>query len=237
MVIFKKYYECLIETKEYKIAEKTLKKEIAKTSNNVDLKLQLAGFYSDREQSGKANKIYDDLIENQTNSPSQCISLFSSFLVMSRPDLALTVLSNAKKKFKSYPFNFQEADLYAQKQEKDKMIESYLSLLDKHDYYQEAVQKALLRRLDLETEDSKEFQMFKSALFERAKKENSGVIFSEMLIWLYSQVDNFEGFLIRWFLWTLDQKPMDIDFMILEWCAEKIKIIKLPYGHFRRQYR
>ena len=44
-----------------------------------------------------------------------------------------------KKKFKSYPFNFQEADLYAQKQEKDKMIESYLSLLDKHDYYQEAV--------------------------------------------------------------------------------------------------
>lgn len=193
LVIFKKYYECLIETKEYKIAEKTLKKEIAKTSNNVDLKLQLAGFYSDREQLGKANKIYDDLIENQTNSPSQCISLFSSFLVMSRPDLALTVLSNAKKKFKSYPFNFQEADLYAQKQEKDKMIESYLSLLDKHDYYQEAVQKALLRRLDLEIEDTKEFQMLKSALFERAKKENSGVVFSEMLIWLYSQVDNFEG--------------------------------------------
>ena len=80
------------------------------------------------------------------------------------------------------------------KNKKDKMIESYLSLLDKHDYYQEAVQKALLRRLDLELEDSKEFQILKSALFERAKKENSGVIFSEMLIWLYSQVDNFEGF-------------------------------------------
>ena len=82
-----------------------------------------------------------------------------------------------QKKFKSYPFNFQEADLYAQKQEKDKMIESYLSLLDKHDYYQEAVQKALLRRLDLELEDSKEFQILKSALFERAKKENSGLFF------------------------------------------------------------
>ena len=193
LVIFKKYFECLIETKDYKKAEKTLKKEISKTSNNVDLKLQLAAFYNDREQQIKSKKIYESLIENQNGSPSQCISLFNSFLLMSMPDLALEVLTNAKKKFKSYPFNFQEADLYAQKQEKEKMIESYLSLLDKHDYYHEAVQKALLRRLALESEESKEFQLLKVALFERAKKESSGVIFSEMLIWLYSQVDNFEG--------------------------------------------
>ncbi|MBT5439594.1 MAG: tetratricopeptide repeat protein [Flavobacteriales bacterium] len=193
LVIFKKYFECLIETKDYKRAEKTLKKEISKSPNNLDLKLQLAAFYSDQDQTTKSNKLYTDLIETRRESPSQCISLFNSFLVMSRLDLALEVLTGAKKKFKSYPFNFQEADLYAQKQEKEKMINAYLSLLEKHEYYQEAVQKALLRRLNLEGEDTKEFVLLKVALFERAKKENSGVVFSEMLIWQYSQIDNFSG--------------------------------------------
>ena len=193
LVIFKKYYECLIETKDYKQAEKVLKKEISKTSESLDLKLQLAAFYSDRGQGTKSKKIYESLIENKTNTPAQCISLFNSFLVMSDLDYAARVLGISKKKFKSYPFNFQEADLYAQKQEKGNMIEAYLSLLDKHDYYNEAVQKALLRRLDLEFEESKEFALLKAALFERAKKENSGVVFTEMLIWQYTQVDNFEG--------------------------------------------
>jgi tetratricopeptide (TPR) repeat protein len=193
LAIFRKYYECLIETKEYKRAEKTLKKEISKTNNNLDLRLQLAGFYADRGDESKASKVYEGLMSNNTNSPSQCIALFNSFITLSMLNEAKRVLDLGKKKFKSYPFNFQEADLYAQQQEKSKMIEAYLSLLENHDYYNESVQKALLRRLDLNSEDSKEFILLKAALFERARKENSGVVFSEMLIWQYSQVDNFSG--------------------------------------------
>jgi tetratricopeptide (TPR) repeat protein len=193
LTIFKKYYECLIETKNYKRAEKTLKKEISKTKNDLDLKLQLAGFYVDRNDESRANKIYENLLSNKTNSPSQCIALFNSFITLNELGEAKRVLELGKKKFKSYPFNFQEADLYAQQQDKSKMIESYLSLLESHDYYNESVQKALLRRLDLETEESNEFMLLKTALFERARKENSGVVFSEMLIWQYSQVDNFAG--------------------------------------------
>ena len=193
LAIFKKYYDCLIETKDYKRAEKTLKKEISKTKNNLDLKLQLAGFYIDRGEDSKANKIYEGLMSNHTNSPSQCISLFNSFVSLSMLNEAKRALDLGKKKFKSYPFNFQEADLYAQQQDKSKMIEAYLSLLDNHDYYNESVQKALIRRLDLNTEESKDFVLLKAALFERARKENSGVVFSEMLIWQYSQVDNFSG--------------------------------------------
>ena len=193
LAVFRKYYECLIETKDYKRAEKTLKKEISKTNNNLDLRLQLAGFYMDRGEDSKSNKIYEGLMNNNTNSPSQCISLFNSFITLSMLNEAKRVLELGKKKFKSYPFNFQEADLYAQQQDKSKMIEAYLSLLENHDYYNESVQKALIRRLDLNTENSKEFILLKAALFERARKENSGVVFSEMLIWQYSQVDNFSG--------------------------------------------
>ena len=88
LVIFKKYFECLIETSDFKKAEKTLKKEISKTSNNLDLNLQLAVFYTDRGQQTKSNKIYEDLVENQTKTPSQCISLFNSFLFLSAKVLA-----------------------------------------------------------------------------------------------------------------------------------------------------
>lgn len=192
-VYFKKYYQCLIETEAYKKAEKAVKKEIAKSPKNSDLKMQLALFYVEREQGAKAKKIYQDLIDNHTSSPSECISLFNSFLYLSNLEFAETTLIHSQKKFKSYPFNFQSADLFAQKNDKAQMIESYLLLLDKHDYYDQAVQKALQKRLDIENESSSEFALLKIALFERAKKENTGTVFSEMLIWLYTQINNFSG--------------------------------------------
>lgn len=192
-VYFKKYYQCLIETEAYKKAEKVVKKEIAKSPKNIDLKMQLALFYEERGQDTKAKKIYQNLIENHTTSPSACISLFNSFLYLSNLEYAEKTLFHAQKNFKSYPFNFQSADLFAQKNDKAQMIESYLLLLDKHEYYDQAVQKALQKRLDIENKSSPEFILLKTALFERAKKESTGTVFSEMLIWLYTQINNFSG--------------------------------------------
>ena len=192
-VYFKKYYQCLIETEAYKKAEKVVKKEIAKSPKNIDLKIQLALFYEERGQGTKAKKIYQDLIDNHTSSPSECIALFNSFLYLSNLEYAEMTLVHSQKKFKSYPFNFQSADLFAQKNDKAQMIESYLLLLDKHDYYDQAVQKALQKRLDIENETSSEFMLLKTALFERAKNENTATVFSEMLIWLYTQINNFSG--------------------------------------------
>jgi tetratricopeptide (TPR) repeat protein len=47
--------------------------------------------------------------------------------------------------------------------------------------------------LDLTDEQTEDFKLLKKVLFEKAQKVNSSVVFSELLIWMYMQVDNFSG--------------------------------------------
>ena len=195
------YYEALYKTNPSKIylnrlvncfeaegdekqAEKILKKAAARAPSDLDLKLLLSNFYEEHNADLKAKRIYEALLANYITSASRGISLFNAFLSQSKIDFAQRSLDISKKQFKNYPFNFQEADLYAQTNKNPEMVDSYLSLLDKHQYYDKAVKKALLRRLDLSSELTSDFKLLKQALFLRAQKVNTDVVFAELLIWM-----------------------------------------------------
>lgn len=184
---------CLEAEGDEKQAERILKKASSKSPSDLDLKLLLATFYEKHKLEGKAKKIYDNLLSDYIVNTSKAIALFNAFLAQSKTDYAERALEIAKKKFKNYPFNFQEADLFAQTNRNPEMITAYLSLLEKHQYYDKAVKKALLRRLDLSTEQTSDFKRLKQSLFVRAQKANADVVFAELLIWMYMQVDNFAG--------------------------------------------
>ena len=184
---------CLEADGDLKQAEKTLKKAKAKSPADLDLKIQLAVFYEEHDAPAKAKKEYESLLDNFIVNPSKGIALFNAFVALSKIEYAERALQTAQKSFKNYPFHFQQADLYSLTNRKEQMLSTYLNLLDKHDYYDKSVRTLLLRRLDLTDEQTQDFKMLKKALFERAQKVNSGVVFSELLIWMYMQVDNFSG--------------------------------------------
>ena len=184
---------CLEAEGDLKQAEKVLKKAKAKSPEDLDLKIQLAVFYEEHNASAKAKKAYESLLANFIVNPSKGIALFNAFVALSKIAYAERALQVSQKTFKNYPFHFQQADLYSLTNRKEEMLSTYLSLLDKHDYYDKSVQTLLLRRLDLESEESTDFKLLKRVLFEKAQKVNSGVVFSELLIWMYMQVDNFSG--------------------------------------------
>ena len=184
---------CLEAEGDLKQAEKVLKKAKAKSPEDLDLKIQMAVFYEEHDAAAKAKKAYESLLANFIVNPSKGISLFNAFVALSKVGYAERALQISQKAFKNYPFHFQQADLYSLTNRKEEMLSTYLSLLDKHDYYDKSVQTLLLRRLDLESEQSTDFKLLKRVLFEKAQKVNSGVVFSELLIWMYMQVDNFSG--------------------------------------------
>ena len=184
---------CLEAEGDLKQAEKVLKKAKAKSPEDLDLKIQLAVFYEEHNATAKAKKAYESLLANFIVNPSKGIALFNAFVALSKIAYAERALQISQKTFKNYPFHFQQADLYSLTNRKEEMLSTYLSLLDKHDYYDKSVQTLLLRRLDLESEESTDFKLLKRVLFEKAQKVNSGVVFSELLIWMYMQVDNFSG--------------------------------------------
>ena len=129
---FLRYYTCLLKTKKDKDAEKALKKQMDFDPYTVDYPILLAEFYESHEASKAANKIYQRLIEENTTSSIKVLEIYKAFKEKGKFELSLQVLEKGRKNLgDSYPLHLQFADIYAQLNQSEKMLEEYLDLLEK----------------------------------------------------------------------------------------------------------
>jgi tetratricopeptide (TPR) repeat protein len=195
---FNRLYECLLREKNLKDAEKLIKKQITLDRSEQEYVVVLAQFYEENNEQERANKIYDNLIEDLTDDPSGIISLFNLFRVKNKTELALRTLEKGRKLLRdNYPLHFQFADIYGSTGQNEKMIGEYLDLLDQNPDYSTSIQNALSRQIDFTKEDCREFLTLKSALLERIQKNPKEITYSEMLIWLFIQRKNFSSALTQ----------------------------------------
>lgn len=195
---FNRYYDCLIQTGDRKEAEKILKKQTSANRFDLEYKVLLGQFYEENKEIDKAQKIYDGLINDLEPDASSIISLFNAFKAKGRNDLALATIEKGRKLLKdSYPLHFQFAELYGAMGESEKMINEYLDLLDFHSSYASTIQTVLSRQIDFTLDQSKEYELLKTALLERIQKKPNEPIYTEMLVWLFVQKRNFSGALVQ----------------------------------------
>jgi tetratricopeptide (TPR) repeat protein len=195
---FGRYFECLTETGDTKEAEKLIKKQISANKSELEYKVMLGQFYEDQKSPEKAQKIYDELIEDITPDANKVIALYNAFKGRGRNDLALQTIERGRKLLKdSYPLHFQFADLYGATGQTEKMIAEYLDLLDYNPGYSSSIQTMISRQFDLSDEGSKEYEILKQALLERTQKKADQNVYPEMLIWLFIQRKNFNAALTQ----------------------------------------
>jgi tetratricopeptide (TPR) repeat protein len=87
-VYFNRYLECLVQIKDFKTAEKTIKKQIANNKTDLELKVILGQFYDDTNEPAKAKKAYEDIVENVGNNPSVIIQTYQAFAAKGKFDYA-----------------------------------------------------------------------------------------------------------------------------------------------------
>lgn len=192
-VYFNRYFECLVSTKDYKSAEKLLKKQINQNRSDYDMKVMLAQFYEDIGEAEKAEKSYKEIIDNLPENPSQIINIYQTLASKQKFEIAKTVLDKGKKLASYFPFNFQYADLYAQMGKKKEMIAEYLDYLEQQPTTIESIEASLAARLDLSASENADYMLLKEQLLTKSQKMNASVVFSELLIWMYTQSKNFDG--------------------------------------------
>ena len=192
-VYFNRYFECLVATKDYKSAEKLLKKQINQNRSDYDMKVMLAQFYEDIGEAEKAEKSYKEIIDNLPENPSQIINIYQTLASKQKFEMAKTVLDKGKKLASYFPFNFQYADLYAQMGKKKEMIAEYLDYLEQQPTTIESIEASLAARLDLSASENADYMLLKEQLLTKSQKMNASVVFSELLIWMYTQSKNFDG--------------------------------------------
>ena len=192
-VYFNRYFECLVQIKDYKTAEKVIKKQLAANKSDIELKVVLGQFYEDINEPSKAKRAYDDIIENSGNNPSVIIQAYQAFASKGKFDLAKQTLDKGRKVANYYPFNFQYADYFALTGNKPEMIREYLDYVELQPTMYETIQLSINQRMKLANSEEPDFVILKEALLQRAQKSNSNLVFSEMTIWLFIQSKNFNG--------------------------------------------
>ncbi|MCO4813626.1 MAG: tetratricopeptide repeat protein [Flavobacteriales bacterium] len=195
---FKRYFECLTETGQDKQAEKLVKKEISRNKGDNEYGVLLADFYEDRGQLAKANKIYDELIEDMIPSSRSVISLYNLFKAQGKTELSHKTLIKGRKILRnSYPLNFQFAEYYGSQGETEKMLGEYIDIIDYHAAYVKSVKRVLSSQIDFNKEESKEYDMLKNELISRTQKDPENLVYADMLTWVFIQRQNFPAALIH----------------------------------------
>lgn len=231
---FDRYLICLEQTDNLKEAERLLKKASSGSSEPQEYTIRLARFYEDHDQASKANKIYEELIDNMRANARDIIALYNSFKAQGNNELAFRVLENGRKLLKNtYPLNFQFADYYGAMGDTEKMIQEYLDLLDYHASYKTHLQRILSSQIDFSKEDSKEYELLKEALIERTQKHPSELVYAEMLTWLFIQRQNFAAALIQ--VKALDKRTGSNGYMIYDF--GEICIENKDYSTARRAFQ
>jgi predicted Zn-dependent protease len=195
---FKRLYECLINTNNFKDAEKLIKKQISSNKTEFEYSLMLAELYQKQEKPKESQKIYKELIEEYAVSVYSIVPLYSAFRQANLNDYAFSTLEKGRKTFKDdFPLNIYFAEMYQLNKESEKMIEEYLNLLDINSSNSDMVQISLTKSIDFSNENDKEIDLLKEKLLNKVQKNPNNFVYSEMLIWLLIQKQQFASALIQ----------------------------------------
>jgi tetratricopeptide (TPR) repeat protein len=195
---FNRYYECLLKTENFKEAEKLVKKQISIYRGEYEYKVLLGEFYEKTNEVEKANKIYDDLVDDLSEIPSSIIEVYTAFKSKGKSDYAYKTLVKGRKVLKNdFPLNMYFAEYYAGLGKTENMINEYLELLDKESSYLSVIQAMLSKQIDFTQDSVKEYDILRLRLLEKVQKKPNETVYSEMLIWLFIQKKNFNAALIQ----------------------------------------
>lgn len=195
-IYYTPYLNCLLETKDYKKAEKIIKKHIKQNSESLNFNVDLGTVYVRLEQPEKAKREWENAIK-LLRTDDQVFPLANAFIVIREYDYAIAAyLKGRKISQTNYPYSFELADVYRTKGDQLSMINEYLNVLETNDSYIQSVQNALQISFTNEA-NSKQNELLKTELLKRISRNPDKTILSEFLIWMQIQLKDFEGAFIQ----------------------------------------
>lgn len=193
------YLNCLIFTKNYKKAEKTVKKQQTRNDWDLRYRIDLGRVYRAEGEEDKARKEFKGAVDgiNGLTVPKHVIEVSDAFLALNETDFAVDALKKGRKELSTqYTFNIELAEVYAIKKDYQNMVTEYLDLLEISDGYKKQVQGLLQVQLDADI-DNRVSTILRTELVKRSQKQPDKTIWNDMLMWYYMQESNFAMALIQ----------------------------------------
>lgn len=189
--------KCLEQLTDYEKARKLIKKQQKIDGLNQKVRVDFGRTYLLEGKTKKANKEFDDLVKGVPPSYATVKELSDAFVKSGQDEYALKTLKRGEQVMKgAYPFNLELADAYARLGRYEEMVDEILELLDFNPSYLKTVQAALSRNGSFDSESEQNITL-KNRLIKRVNQNPDKVIYSELLIWLYTQESNWDMALLQ----------------------------------------
>lgn len=201
---FSYYIAALQELKNYNEAEKAIKKQIKNKPEDYSLKIMLGHLYKLSGNTEAMKKQFDDVIKLLNTNQSQYFQAANAFISYQEYALAEATYLKGQKMLRGlYSFHLELASLYQMQKMHEKMINEYIALLYENPQMIQTVQNRLQQSV-YSNQDKSLIQLLQNKLIIQTQKNPDATIFSELLIWLYTQQMQFNNALT--FATALDKR-------------------------------
>lgn len=189
---YNNYLQAILELKDYKKAEKFVKKAIKKNSLQLSYQVDLGYIYAQSGDVNKADEQYNSAINNLVSEVSIITDLANAFLIRRETQYALkTYLSGRKIIHNTTAFVYELANIYNILGKYQEMLDEYLNLAE-NDYFSLDNVEQILQVFLLDDVNNEKNQLIKNNLLKRTQKFPDKLIYSELLIWFATQNNDFE---------------------------------------------
>ena len=190
--VYPEYLKSLLALKEFKDAEKLAKKAIKQNPDQVNYAIDLGQVYQAAGNEGNANKQFNKIIDGL--KPEGILATAAAFEQKNLFEYAeKTYLKGRQLSKNEYEFSGQLMQLYSYQNQSEKLITEILNLVQVNPNQLLLAQNMLQNSL----KDEKEFEILEKTLISNLQKYPDQEVYSEMLIWLYTQRKDFFGAMMQ----------------------------------------
>lgn len=190
---YNNYLNCLLKESAFKKAEKLVKTLQNKYPKQPKYIADLGFVYKAMDKQHRAEKQFQKAIATLTPGKAHLVnSLANNFNIRNAPEWALKTYEKGQEVNPSYNFGFQLAYTYRNMGETEKMIDTYLGLVEQNPKNRQNVQNQLQNILGRTKGTEGNFDLLQQKLLKKVQKTNN-VELTEMLVWLFMQKDAFDA--------------------------------------------
>lgn len=185
------YLQCLIQTKQYKTAEKIVRQQIKNYPIISKYQVDLGYIYGLQNESGKAKRQYESCIAGITNQSSLIDELANNFLSYQLTDYAVnTYLHGRAISFKEHTYALPLAAIYESVRQYEKAMQEYILLLQAEPNMVSYVESALLNWW-IDDADHAKRNIVRQQILKAVNKNTDNKAYNELVIWYAMQEKDF----------------------------------------------
>ena len=195
--IYDYYLKCLIELKDFKRAEKMIQNAQKREPENQMLPVDLGTIFHLEGNEDKAQKQYENAIKKVPPYKDIIDNLAAAFIKNKLTDYAFKTYEHGKKLLKDpLAFSLEIAELNVKTNNLQLAVDNYLDYIEAQPDEVETV-KNILQDLILNDPNQTSGELIRTALLLKIKKNPDVQLFSDLLIWYFVQVKEFNAAVIQ----------------------------------------